>query len=82
MERKTCLWSFYADALQRDGRLDEAIAALDRVREINPSHPSASLRQGNWLIDAGRLEDAVMVLKDAVTSNPAQSEQAGTDDFQ
>ena len=70
------LWSFYADALQRTGRLDEAIAALDRVREINPAHPSASLRQGNWLIEAGRLEDAVMVLKDAVTSNPAQAEQA------
>ena len=70
------LWSFYADALQRAGRLDEAIAALDRVREINPSHPSASLRQGNWLIEAGRLEDAVMVLKDAVAANPAQAEQA------
>ena len=71
------LWSFYGDALQRVGRLDEAIAALDRVRELNPAHPSASLRQGNWLIEAGRIEDAVMVLKDAVASNPAQSEQAG-----
>ena len=70
------LWSFYGDALQRVGRLDEAIAALDRVRELNPSHPSASLRQGNWLIEAGRIEDAVMVLKDAVASNPAQTEQA------
>ena len=70
------LWSLYADALQRADRLDEAIAALDQVRELNPAHPSASLRQGNWLIEAGRIEDAVAVFKDAVASNPAQAEQA------
>lgn len=70
------LWSLYADALQRADRLDEAIAALDQVRELNPAHPSASLRQGNWLIEAGRIEDAVEVFKDAVASNPAQAEQA------
>ena len=70
------LWSIYADALQRNDQLDEAITALDRVREINPSHPSASLRQGNWLIQAGRVDDAVAVLKVAAAGNPAQAEQA------
>ena len=69
------LWSIYADALQRNDQLDEAITALDRVREINPSHPSATLRQGNWLIQAGRIEDAVAVLKEAVADDPARADQ-------
>jgi tetratricopeptide (TPR) repeat protein len=69
------LWSIYADALQRNEQLDEAITALDRVREINPSHPSAMLRQGNWLIQAGRIEDAVAVLKEAVADDPARADQ-------
>ena len=69
------LWSIYADALQRNDQLDDAIAALDRVREINPSHPSATLRQGNWLIQAGRIADAVSVLKEAA-ADPERAEQA------
>ena len=70
------LWVLYADALQRGDRLDDAIVALDRVREINPEHPSAALRQGNWLIQAGRLQDAVAVFSDAAAGNPQQAEQA------
>ena len=70
------LWSIYADALQRNDQLTDAIAALDRVREINPSHPSARLRQGNWLIQAGRLGDAVAVLKEAAADDPQRADQA------
>jgi tetratricopeptide (TPR) repeat protein len=74
--QKDVLWSIYADALQRNDQLDDAITALDRVREINPSHPSARLRQGNWLIQAGRIEDAVAVLKEAAAADPQRAEQA------
>ncbi len=70
------IWSYYADALQRQGKLDEAIAALDRVKEINPSHPSASLRQGNWLIQAGRVPDAVRILSGVAAADPQQAETA------
>ncbi len=70
------IWTLYAEALQADGRLDEAITALDRVMEINPEHPSAALRQGNWLIEAGRIEDAVAVLSRAAEGNPQQAQQA------
>ena len=66
----------YADALQRSDRLDDAITALDRVMEINPDHPNAPLRQGNWLIQAGRLEDAVAVLSRSAGEDPARAEQA------
>jgi tetratricopeptide (TPR) repeat protein len=67
------LWSYYADALQRQDRLDEAISALDRVKEINPDHPSASLRQGNWLIQAGRVQDAVRVLSEVAQGDSQQA---------
>lgn len=74
--QEDALWSVYADALQRSGRIDEAVAALDRVKEINPSFPNVSLRQGNWLIQAGRVEDAVAVLRETVAGNSAQADVA------
>jgi tetratricopeptide (TPR) repeat protein len=69
------LWLLYAEALQRNDQLDDAITALDRVMEINPDHPNAALRQGNWLIQAGRLDDAVAVLS-ASAQDPQRAEQA------
>jgi tetratricopeptide (TPR) repeat protein len=74
--QEDALWSIYADALQRSGRLDEAISALDRVKEINPSYPNVSLRQGNWLIQAGRMQDAVTVLRQAVAGDSDQADVA------
>jgi tetratricopeptide (TPR) repeat protein len=71
------LWSFYADALQRGEQLDEAIVALDRVLELNSTHPNAALRQGNWLIQAGRVDEAVLKLTAYAEQNPAQADQAG-----
>ena len=70
------LWLLYADALQRSDRLDDAITALNRVMEINPDHPSAPLRQGNWLIQAGRLEDAVSVLSASAAADAQRADQA------
>ncbi|MCG6956158.1 MAG: tetratricopeptide repeat protein [Gemmatimonadetes bacterium] len=69
------IWSYYADALQRSGKLDEALAALDRVKEINPDYPNVAFRQGKWLIQAGRLNDAVNALKSAA-ADPKQAETA------
>ena len=74
--QEDALWSIYADALQRVGRIDDAVAALDRVKELNPSYPNVGLRQGNWLIQVGRIEDAVAILIEAVAGNPEQAEMA------
>ena len=71
------LWSFYADALQRGGRLNDAITALDRVLALNPAHPNAALRQGSWLIQEGRIDEAIAKLTDYVAQNPNQADQAG-----
>lgn len=72
------LWLLYAEALQGSDRLDDAITALDRVMEINPEHPSAALRQGNWLIQAGRLQDAVNILSNAAANDPQRAQQAAS----
>jgi len=60
------LWSIYADALQREGDLEEAIAALDRVKEIDPEYSNVSIRQGKWLLDSGQVEEALPRLQEAV----------------
>jgi tetratricopeptide (TPR) repeat protein len=61
------LWSTYANAKQQTGDLEGAIAALEKVRELDPEAPNVSARQGKWLLDAGRNDEALPVLKDAVT---------------
>ncbi len=70
------IWSVYADALHENGQLDQAIAALDSVKKLNPEDTNASLKQGNWLIQAGRLADAVDVLKASASVSPQDAERA------
>jgi tetratricopeptide (TPR) repeat protein len=70
------LWSMYADALQRAGKVDDAIAALDSVKAINPEFPNVDLRQGKWLMDAGRVDDAVKVLSTVARSDSSQARTA------
>lgn len=62
------LWSIYADVLKRSDRLDDAIAALDAVRERDPDYPNVAARQGNWLLEAGRENDALQYLRNAVAN--------------
>lgn len=70
------IWSYYADALHRNRQLDKALTALDRVKEINPSYPNLGLRQGQWLIQAGRIQEAVTALKDVAKADPKQADVA------
>jgi tetratricopeptide (TPR) repeat protein len=60
------LWSIYADALQRGDRVDDAIAALNQVLELDPEYANVSVRQGQWLLADGRIEEAVPILQQAV----------------
>jgi tetratricopeptide (TPR) repeat protein len=63
---EAAIWSIYADALQRNGQVDDAIAALDRVVQIDPQWANVSVRQGNWLLQEGRTDEAVQALRRAV----------------
>jgi len=70
------LWSVYADALQRGGRLNEALTALNRVRELNPEYPNLALRQGRWLLEAGRIQEGVAALRGMASADPSQADAA------
>ncbi|MHB1194166.1 MAG: tetratricopeptide repeat protein [Longimicrobiales bacterium] len=71
------IWWVQADALQRAGRLPDALAALDRVTGLKPDYPMAGLRRGEWLLATGRLDDAVASLKALATADPKQADAAG-----
>jgi tetratricopeptide (TPR) repeat protein len=63
---EAAIWSVYANALQRLGSVDEAIQALDRVRSIDAEYPNVTARQGSWLLEEGRLDDAIPVFQEAI----------------
>ena len=71
------LWSTYGDALQRAGRLADAIRALEKVRTMDPAYPNLDLRQAKWLVDAGRVTEGVDILKGLAATDPKQADVAG-----
>ncbi len=60
------LWSLYADLLREIDRLDEAITALDETAARDPEYQNIKVRQGTWLIDAGREDESLPYLQTAV----------------
>ena len=72
----TFVLSFLADAVQRQGRIDEAVATLTRVEGLAPETPGLQVKQANWLMLDGRLNDAIVYLRKAIELG-----QATTDDI-
>ncbi|MYH49863.1 MAG: tetratricopeptide repeat protein [Gammaproteobacteria bacterium] len=64
--QEASLWSRLADALQRNDRLEEAIAALESAKGADPDYPNLSARQGSWLLEADEVDEAIAFLKEAV----------------
>lgn len=61
------LKSIHANALKKAGRLDEAISVLDSLQSEHPDFTeNVVARQGAWLLEAGRIEDALPKLERAV----------------
>ncbi|HEX9885433.1 MAG TPA: tetratricopeptide repeat protein [Longimicrobiales bacterium] len=60
------LWAIYADALQKTGDVDAAIQALSEVERLDPDYPNLYARQGNWLLQADQVQEAVPFLQKAV----------------
>ena len=65
------LRDIHARALKEAGMITEAVAALAAIEEIDPDWPSLHLRMGSWLIEVGRVEEAVPVLETAVAKGSA-----------
>lgn len=60
------LWSVYAEALRAQDRIEDALAALDTAQSVDPDYPNVAARQGRWLLDAGRIDEAVPYFRRAV----------------
>jgi tetratricopeptide (TPR) repeat protein len=60
------VWAVYATALERQERIDEAVAALGEIEAVDPNYPDLFARQGNMLLAAGRRADALPILRKAV----------------
>jgi tetratricopeptide (TPR) repeat protein len=60
------VYASLGDALQRQGKTDEAVVAMDKVEELQPDFANLRVRTGNWLLAGGRLDDAVAQFKKGV----------------
>jgi tetratricopeptide (TPR) repeat protein len=70
------LWSLLADAQHRLDLLDDALATLERVAEIDPEYPNLSLRRGSWLLEARMVDAAIATLADAAERSAEMADQA------
>jgi len=62
------IWSQLADARNRTGNVDGAIAALERVEELNPEHPNLRARMGNFYLAAGRADEGIEAIRAAAAA--------------
>jgi tetratricopeptide (TPR) repeat protein len=60
------LWSLFADVLKKAERVEEAVAALDEAEARDAGLANVKARQGSWLLEMGREEEAVAYLQEAV----------------
>ena len=60
------IWAQLAEAIQRQGRIDEAVQTMTQLEGIQADYPNLNVIQANWLMSAGRLQDAVPYFQKAV----------------
>lgn len=70
------VWNAYAIALHEAGRIDDALAALDKVIELSPEQTSVRALQGQWLLNAGQIERAKDVFKQAIAAGALDGNMA------
>jgi len=69
------IYSQMANAYNDMGDVDSAIAALDRALDIDPDLAQARVRQGNFALQAGRVDDAITALRAAEAAGEQGSDQ-------
>ena len=72
-ELKRSVWGVYVFSFPRRnlGRIDEALAALDRSIELKPDFPEAYNNKGMTLLVGSRREEALACFQAAVAANSA-----------
>src|SRR5690606_30734546 len=68
-----------ADAHNRKGDVDAAVASLDRAIQINPALSNTPrTRKGTFLLQANRMEDAAAAFREAVAAGERSADQVAT----
>src|SRR5690606_29221497 len=70
------VWNTYATVLRDADRIDDALAALDKVLELDPSAENVRARQAQWLLQKGDLDRAKGMFRQAVDRGEIQSNAA------
>lgn len=73
--RNAAGWAELADCAIQLGRLDEALAAIDRALILEPSHPDRRLTAGWLLLESGRMDQADAQLASVAGSGCADDGQ-------
>ena len=69
-------WSDYANILRKIGRVDEAIGALEEGVMRDPNMQNVKIRQGTWLVELEREEEALPYLEAAVENGERTADEA------
>jgi tetratricopeptide (TPR) repeat protein len=67
-DKLTSVW--YAYALRADGRLDAALKVMRAAWKAAPGEMDLCADMANWLAEAGRLDEALALLDDAMAQAP------------
>lgn len=71
------LWWTHAGGLQRAGRLNDALAALDRVQQLAPGeYPDLPVRRAVWVVQSGDLNRARTAIRQAIDGGANADELA------
>ena len=75
LDKKSFRWAYYhADVLQKMGRPNAAITALQDSIRLDPAYPAAQARLAGLLISAGRFEESALMLKHVLDRHPDYAE--------
>jgi O-antigen ligase/cytochrome c-type biogenesis protein CcmH/NrfG len=72
--RSARYWFFYGSYLRRIGRLDEAVAAIERAHELSPKKQQISYELALAYTSAGRTEEGLTLMREAFDSAPGNRE--------
>lgn len=70
LEANKLTYTWYAYALRTDGRFDEAVEVMHRARRQYPLDIDLSADVSSWLADAGRLDQALAIIEEAMRVDP------------
>ncbi len=68
-------WSDYANILNKTGDGDRALEALETLASLDPEYENIKARRGAWLLEAGRHEEAIPYLEEAIAAGELDPQQ-------